>query len=354
VQAIDLLASTLRERIGRNGTAGGARPGPQLSLLTAREFHQPDARVRIANIQAVYHELLRQGNRVVSLDGGFHRGMVDDADLILQDPLQVFGFRPRGDALDDELYEVAAARCHLLRHLRSGTNDKLAMSELARQLGIPAPAVFRPSDVTDGDMPVIIKPRQGSLGIGVQLARTVGHLRAATATAGGGRALAQQYIDSRTGYAVSIRAVTVVDRIAAAAVFYNRRTVCSNLAQGGRAIALTGPGQRVRLTRRESALLERIGIDPNRREVPASVREMAAAVGRHHAAHGAQMIGQDFVVDHLGRWYFLEVNMGFGTAVFNVTDGEGYPHNGRGLVFAGRVLAAALAAQFGAGGRHGT
>ena len=58
------------------------------------------------------------------------------------------------------------------------------------------------------------------------------------------------------------------------------------------------------------------------------------------------MIGQDFVVDAEQHWYFIEVNMGFGTAIFNATDGEGFPSQGRGLIHAGRVLADAMEARF--------
>jgi hypothetical protein len=73
---------------------------------------------------------------------------------------------------------------------------------------------------------------------------------------------------------------------------------------------------------------------------------MASIIGLHHAKNGAQMLGQDFIVDADQRWYFLEVNMGFGTAIFNATDGEGFPHNGRGLRHAGRVLADAIETRF--------
>jgi glutathione synthase/RimK-type ligase-like ATP-grasp enzyme len=191
-------------------------------------------------------------------------------------------------------------------------------------------------------LPVVVKPRQGSLGIGVGLATTLEELAALARP----ESIIQEFVDSGCGYAVSIRAVAVVDTVVAAALFYNRGAVCSNLAQGGRAIALTGPGRNVRLSFEEAALLERVGMDPRHRALPDEVVEMAAVIGRHHAANGAQMVGQDFVVDHEGRWYFVEVNMGFGTAVFNVTDGEGYPSSGRGMSHAGRVLATEIVRRF--------
>jgi hypothetical protein len=126
---------------------------------------------------------------------------------------------------------------------------------------------------------------------------------------------------------------------------------------------LTGPGRRLHLTRAEQELLERIGIEPGRPGVPEAVADMArpgvpeavadmaAAIGRHHSTNGAQMTGQDFVVDESRQWYFLETNIGFGTAVFNATDGEGFASNGRGLAHAGRVLADAVELCFGRTGK---
>lgn len=320
---------------------------PRLTVVVARDYDAPGSGHRIGNIRALYRELVLRGHRVVSLDGRTDGGLLDDADVILQDPLHTFGLGRRGDELDRYLYDHAAARCHLLRHMRVGAIDKRAMHLLAVELGIPAPAIYRMAEVTAEVLPIVAKPRSSSLGVGVRLIGTMEELRALRSP----RLILQQYIDSGTSRAVSLRAVTVVDRVVAAAVFHNGRSVCSNLAQGGNAIPLTGPGRGLHLTRTEQALLERIGIDPSARGVPAAVVEMAGAIGRHHARNGAQMTGQDFVVDEDGRWYFLEANMGFGTAVFNATDGAGYPSNGRGLAHAGRVLADAIEAQFTRAGR---
>jgi hypothetical protein len=72
------------------------------------------------------------------------------------------------------------------------------------------------------------------------------------------------------------------------------------------------------------------------------VEAMALHIAGYFAGRGVQMVGQDFVVDHAGRWYFLEVNLAFGMALLNVTDGDGYPSAGRGFFHAGRVLADAF------------
>jgi hypothetical protein len=136
--------------------------------------------------------------------------------------------------------------------------------------------------------------------------------------------------------------VTVGDEIVSAAVFHNSRDYRSNLARGGGAIALTGPGRNARLLPHETSLLKRIGIEPHSRRVPSQVKQMAGKIGRHYARRGVQMLGQDFVVDAKSRWYFIEVNTAFGLAVFNVTDGNGTPTS-RGVVgVAGRVLAEAF------------
>jgi glutathione synthase/RimK-type ligase-like ATP-grasp enzyme len=339
------LARTLRQRMsdtsGTTTTAARIQTR-KLNVLMVRSYQGPGAGYRTGNIQAVYHELLRQGHRIACLEGRLDECLVEEADLILQDPLHAFGFRPRGDALDAELFERAAERSHLLRRLRSGTIDKRAMAELAMRLDVRAPRMFDAHRVTRNDFPVVVKPRQGSLGIGVVLVRTPDEFARAVKSS----CIVQEFIDSGAHCAVSIRAVTVVDNVVAAAIFFNRQSVCSNLSQGGRAIALTGPGQKVRPNREEAQVLEALRIDPGRRDVPDQVREMAGRIGRFHARHGAQMIGQDFVMDAQGRWYFLEVNMAFGTAVFNVTNGEGYPSSGRGMVHAGRLLAGELVRRF--------
>ncbi len=343
--ALQPIAAELRARID---TGDEPRPThrPRLDVVIARGYESPGTGLRTANIQALYHELLRRGHAIRYLDGRQDRAVIAGADLILQDPLYAFGYAARGDELDQLLYEQAAERSHLLRRLRSGTTDKRAMHALAVELGIRSPATYSLDHVGASDLPLLVKPRQGSLGIGVRLIATPGELAALPRPSS---LIAQQFIDSGTPYAISVRAVTVVDRVVAAALFYNADAICSNLARGGRAIALSGPGQRLELTRTEAALLERIGIDPRRREIPAEIADMAGRIGRHHARHGAQMIGQDFVVDASRRWHFLEVNMGFGTAVFNATDGEGFPSSGRGLAVAGRVLADAIERGFGRG-----
>jgi glutathione synthase/RimK-type ligase-like ATP-grasp enzyme len=347
--ALTGIAAALRERLDapRPEAARRRTGSPRLTVVMARDYEARGSGHRTGNIRALYRELVLRGHRMVELDGRLDRHLLDDADFILQDPLHAFGLGRSRDELDRFLYEHAATRCHLLRHMREGTVDKHAMHRLAMSLGVSAPALYRPSDVSAKVLPIVAKPRCSSLGIGVRLVRTMDEFRALRPS----RLILQQYVDSGTARAVSLRAVTVVDRVVAAAVFHNEGSVCSNLAQGGRAIPLTGPGRNLHLTRAELALLERIGIDPGRRGVPTAVAEMAAAIGRHHSRNGAQMTGQDFVVDEQCSWYFLEANMGFGTAVFNSTDGEGYPSNGRGFAHAGRVLADAVEAQFTREGR---
>ena len=346
LDAIGALARTLRRRLENiPATPTYRRAQRSLLVLAARDFQDRGSAARIAYIHALHRELMRQGHRMMCLDDRFDRALVEDADIILQDPLQRFGFRPIGDELDGLLYEHAAGKSHLLRRLPHGTTDKPGMARLAARLGVRTPLVLPFRRVRPADLPVIVKPRNGSLGRGVRLVRTMLELRESRNS----RRCAQQFIDAGAGAAVSIRAITVVDTLVAAAVFYNTDAICSNLSQGGRAIALTGSGRHSALTATEARLLEFIGIDPIGREVPAQVTAMAAAIGRQHAAHGVQMLGQDFVVDGAQQWYFLEVNMGFGTAIFNVTDGDGYPASGPGLRHAARILAQAVVHRFGRG-----
>jgi glutathione synthase/RimK-type ligase-like ATP-grasp enzyme len=341
--ALREIAGSLHLRLDGSRLPQRQPATPRLTVLMARDCDGPGGGFRIGNIQALYRELLRRGHRVTTLDGRIDEHLVAQADLILQDPMHAFGFGARADDLDRFLYENAAGRCHLLRCPCCGTADKRAMLALARELGVRAPVTYRLEDITLEHLPVVAKPRRGSLGIGVQLVKSMNQLRSLPRRS---RMIVQQFIDSNTSSAVSLRAVTVVDRIVAAALFHNSGSICSNLARGGRAISLTGPGRGLPLTRYERTLLERIGIDPKDPGVPGEVTEMASTIGRYYAKNGVQMIGQDFVVDDMLHWYFIEVNMGFGTAIFNATDGEGFPHDGRGFIHAGRVLADAIEARF--------
>jgi glutathione synthase/RimK-type ligase-like ATP-grasp enzyme len=345
--ALGGVAGPLHDHIGQSVAPHGRRTKPRLTVVLARGEYTGSGAYRIQNIHALRRELARRGHRVLSLGGRIDLQLIADADVILQDPLQAFGFGPRGDALDHFLYENAAARCHLLRRLRQVTVDKRLMHTNALKLGVRSPTLYRLTNVRRANLPIIAKPCRGSLGIGVRLLETMADVKNLAQPA---QMVLQQFIDSKTSRAISLRVITVVDRIVAAAIFHNVRAICSNLARGGRAIPLTGPGRRLYLSRHERMLLESVGIDAGKREVPAEVVEMAGKIGRYHSNNGAQMIGQDFLVDHEGKWYFLEVNMAFGTAVFNATDGEGFPSNGRGLVHAGRVLADAIEMQFNRGG----
>lgn len=266
--------------------------------------------------------------------GRYDRELADAADLILQDPLHAFGFGRRSDRLNRTLRERHPEKSHLLRSRGIGEGaDKRVMARLARRLGVRAPPLLTFRQAL-GRLPVIVKPRRGSLGRGVRLVKTPAALKRFKRQGH----LLQAYVPSGTDYAVSIRAVTVGPRVSAAAVFYRRNAVCSNLARGARAVALTGPGRESRVTPEETLLLEKVGIDPRNRTVPTEVVEMAARVGRHYAARGVQMLGQDYIVDERRRWHFLEANLAFGVAVFNVTDGDGTPSQAQGFTHAGRVL----------------
>jgi glutathione synthase/RimK-type ligase-like ATP-grasp enzyme len=315
----------------------------QLLVLLARDKDQECRTPRMYNIHALYRELVRRGHRVLFLNGRADAPLLADADIVLQDPLQTFGFGRNADSLDRFLYENAAQRCHLLRRFRRICVDKSAMHTEALSLAVRAPRLYSPTEIEASHFPIIAKPRFGSLGFGVRLIESIQDLHSLTRPS---RLLLQQFVDSKTSFAISLRVVTVVDRIVAAALFYNPHSICSNLARGGRAIPLSGPGKRLGLLRKEKMLLEAVRIDPDRRDVPTEVIEMAGRIGYHYSQRGAQMMAQDFAVDSEGKWYFLEVNLGFGTAVFNATDGEGFASFGRGLVHAGRVLADAIEARF--------
>ncbi len=308
---------------------------PPLKVVMARPYRRQN-RMRIWCISAVYHELARRGHEVVHLFGRYDAQKIDQADLVLQDPLATMGWRRKPNPLNRRLLSETKVPCHLLRHHSGRGRGKLGSLSLARRLDLPHPRVYRPRSVQQGHLPVIIKPLHGSLGRGIFRVDDLDQLRRLNPRG----KLVHEFIDSDTGYAVSARVVTVRDEVVAAGIFYSRGAVISNLSRGGRAVALTGPGASARLGTEAAMLLRRIGIDPTApRVVPAKLVAMASKVGAHLATRGVQMVGQDYVVNRDGQWFFLEANRSFGIALFNVTDGDGYPSTRKGYRLAGTVLA---------------
>jgi hypothetical protein len=288
---------------------------------------------RVWHIHALLQGLRRAGHEIRICPGTLAR---EGYDFVLQDPTEAIGRRIRSDEINGHLYRFWRRRGHLIRDARHpAPSNKLQMVELAARLRLRAPPTMRIDDVTPDDLPVIVKPVAGSLGVGVRLATRMHELPAR------GAYVAQHFVDAGIGHAVSIRVVTVRDLLVTAALFY-RRGVRSNLSQGGSAIALMGPGARSRLLPRELWLLQHVGIDPSLREVPPEVARMARRIGRFYAARGVQMLGHDYVVDADQRWWFLEVNLAFGLRVFNVTHGGGAPGAHGCLRVAGDVLADGL------------
>jgi glutathione synthase/RimK-type ligase-like ATP-grasp enzyme len=333
-EAAALLARRLAELAhSPRGPAPAPAPRP-LRVVLARPYAGRGSGVRIWHIDALYRELIRQGHEVAAMGGRYDPQLVEWADLVLQDPLHAFGFGRRGDRLSVLLRARCAERCHLLRQRPPDRADKRSLAALARRLGLRSPEIYGRAAALER-LPVIVKPRRGSIGRGVRLARTAGAL-------GGRDVVLQEYVDSGTPYAVSARVITVGERVVAAGLLYHRGALRSNLHRGARAIALTGPGRAVEPAPEEVVLLERLGINPGDRCTPPEVEAMAVRVGGHYAERGARMLGHDFVVDRRGRWYFLETNLAFGVALFNVTDGEGHPSTRRGYRHAGRVLVSAL------------
>ena len=129
-----------------------------------------------------------------------------------------------------------------------------------------------------------------------------------------------------------------MDQIATGALFYHRDALRANLSRGGQAIALTGPGRLSSCSAEEALILEKIGIDTQKKCIPQSIAAMAAKIGKFYSARGVQILGHDYIVDDQQNWYFLEINTAFGLAVFNVTHGDGAPSHNRGFRYAGPVL----------------
>ena len=336
------LVKRLLRLIGSNPSGSDDRSRAPLCVGLARPYSTRGTGYRVWHIYALYRELLRQGHQILPMHRRFDPELVDKVDFILQDPLHAFGFRRYADRLNRLLYRQVPERSHLLRRTGRNRADKRAMAWLAKRLEIRAPVILSAKQVDANMLPVIVKPRRGSLGQGVRLVWKNSELQRMAR----GNVVIQEYIDSGTSYALSIRVITVAHKIVAAALFYNYGVLHSNLIRGGRAIALTGPGRLARPTPEEINLLERVHIDPVDRSVPKEVEKMSTRVGQYYAERGVQMLGQDYIVDNKYQWYFLEVNTAFGVSIFNVTDGEGYPNNRKGFFYAGKVLEVAIAEIF--------
>lgn len=333
----DALAASLLAPAPALATA--APSAPLLRVLSPRRMEEVSDE-RSWSITSVYRHFLRRNE--IAAPATLDAAAIETADIILMDPIATAGQRSGADVIDRIVYQRARERTHLLRSERQTQVNKRQMATLAKRLGVPTPRVFEQDELSASLLPVIAKPTRGSEGRGVRVIATLDELASLQHSG----LVVQEFIDSGTGAAVSARVITVAGHVAAAAMLYNPEAVCSNFSQGGRMIALTGPGRRARLASVEKRLLEQIGIVPDDRHVPSPVAAMALTVGRFFSAHGVQMLGQDYVVDHQGRWFLLEANRNFGLAAFNVTDGSGFPCVRRGYAHAGRVLGDAIRAAF--------
>lgn len=289
----------------------------------------------------------RAGHEVSFLEEGLNERLLDCADFILADPERTLHQANNGGAILDYVYTHCAIRTHHAKKVINGSLasevSKLKAAEISKVLGLEHPRVFSSVSDPDATFPLVAKPNFGSRGKGIRLLWS----RDGFPQFPRGSYVLQEYLDTKTGYAISFRIITVVDRVLSGAMFYNKSTMLSNLSQGGDAIAFTGPNRSRGLSHEQEGLVRRLGLDPANRSIPEEVLQMTAKVGKYLSARGAQILGQDYIVDRNGHWYFCEANAYPGYLVLDITDGEGKKQILSGYRLATRMLSDAIVEAFG-------
>ena len=290
--------------------------------------------------------LIKAGHQVSFLEGGLDEGLLDNADFVLTDPERTLRQAREGRAVLDYVYAHCADRAHHAKKVVDGhlvgEVSKLKAVEMSKALGLRHPRVFSSLSDPDTSFPLVAKPNLGSRGQGIKLLWSREGLPRFTP----GSYVLQEYLDTKTGYAVSFRILTVVDRVLSGAMFYNGTAMLSNLSQGGDAIAFTGPNRSRGLSQEQEGLVRRLGLDPANRSIPDEVLGMTSKVGKYLSARGAQILGQDYIVDRDGRWYFCEANAYPGYLVLDITDGEGKKQVLQAYRLATRMLSEAIVEAF--------
>ncbi len=120
----------------------------------------------------------------------------------------------------------------------------------------------------------------------------------------------------------------------------NTHPIVSNYSAGGIQIEVF-PRYYGRLNERNQQVLRDHGIDPDARDIPKPLKELAQLVGRELTKYGVVIAGQDWLQDTKGNFYFLEANPSPGLNIFR-TLFFGGSTEGRYLQFAANKIAGAL------------
>ncbi|NTV23378.1 MAG: hypothetical protein HGA85_03310 [Nanoarchaeota archaeon] len=118
--------------------------------------------------------------------------------------------------------------------------------------------------------------------------------------------------------------------------------VFSNHSNGGTQIALTPTDQSRAIAPYEKEILVEHRLNPDMPQLPAKLEAMARRVARAFAPHGLLYIGQDWLQDRNGNFYFLEVNSGPGLNIFNTLYNFGRGDETTAMCIGTRKLAEAL------------
>lgn len=121
----------------------------------------------------------------------------------------------------------------------------------------------------------------------------------------------------------------------------NTYPIVSNYSAGGVQIELF-PRYHLRLNERNQQILRDHGIDPDARDIPKPLKELAQLVGRELTKYGMVIAGQDWLQDTKGNFYFLEGNPSPGLNIFRTLFFGGRNTEGRYLQFAANQIAGAL------------
>lgn len=117
--------------------------------------------------------------------------------------------------------------------------------------------------------------------------------------------------------------------------------IVSNYSAGGVQIEVY-PRYYCILNERNQQILRDHGIDPDARDIPKPLKELAQLAGRELTKYGMVIAGQDWLQDSKGNFYFLEGNPSPGLNIFRTLFFGGGNTHGEYLQFAANQIAGAL------------
>ncbi len=125
-------------------------------------------------------------------------------------------------------------------------------------------------------------------------------------------------------------------------VYLGCRPVISNSRAGGSQIALDPNKDSKPRTRLDKKILKEHNIDPEHPTLDQELKSLAAEVAKGFSKHKLMILGQDWIQDRKGNFYFIEVNAGPGLEMFNTLYNRGEGNDESAVDIGTRMIADAL------------